>query len=286
MRRRTILKAAAGTPILGSNAAVAKESKVVYRVSESYFRSLPETKPERNEAVIDCANHLCQAKKVISKGSIDAAVEAGETAEDVVRRVRFGVRILNEYNMTNTVDESLIARGEEKMKKATAYIPLLGSFNELLKSACAVEYPEPEPGQVKDFLYASLAFGIEVALWSIGVPYKMAWRGTRFVSNRTLLRFAKYGCRGCVAIAMSEIHWAIRASVYNHGVTENRVKFVAGRIRELKHFAETVNYEVDLEFSEEEIRSTLNKQENRSLFDQLTPDLPDPNGVLDWVWNE
>lgn len=300
MRRRSILKAAAGTPIFFSSAALAKKTNVVTRVSESYFRALPETKPERNNAIVGCANDLCKAKKTIAQDTIEAAVEAGETSEDTIRRIRFGVRILNEYNLTNTIDESLIAKGEKNLKRSTAYIPLLGSFNHLLESACEVEVPNPEPSQIKNFLYASLAFGIEVALWSIGAPYQMAWRSTRFMSNRTLLRFARHGCRGCVALAMSEIHWAIRASVYNHGVTGNRVEFISGKIRELQDYAKTLNYDVNLAHSEEEIQTILRDtnttnqrngppslpRENKTFIEEIIEDLPEAGKIFDNLWDE
>lgn len=282
VNRRTFLKTTVAIPLVSSKVTAAEDDVVEFdSVSKTYFAALPETKRERNDAVVGCANELCSAQKSISEETLDAVVQSGESADDVIRRLQFGVRILNEYNLTNTVDESMIEAGRRDLGKATRYIPLVGSFNEFCNAACEVDQQDPET--VTDFLYASLAFGIEVTLWTAGAPYKMAWDGTRFVANRTFLRFARHGCRGCIALAMSELHWAIRTSVYSHGVTEDKVEFVGKQMKELQNEAEEMDYDVNLDFSRKEIRDLVGSegggavgvfpQEKEGFIDRLVPDI-------------
>jgi hypothetical protein len=130
---------------------------------------------------------------------MSAIVDSGSDTNELLRRVQFGIRILNEHQLTDAIDESMLATTRETLGKGTKYLPLLGSFDNLRRAACAVEPPDRNPEDVEDFLYATAAFGLEVVLWSIGAPYKMAWCGTRFVSNRTFFRFARHGCDSCIA---------------------------------------------------------------------------------------
>jgi len=229
-------------------------------ISEGYFDALPETKADRNNTLVECANELCSARKAISEEVLNTVVDSGGSASDVVRRLQFGVRILNEYNITDKIDESMIETGRRDLSDYTRYLPLVGSFNNLCETACAVETPDPKPEAVKDFLFATAAFGLEVALWTIGTPYKMAWSGTRFIANRTFLRFARYGCRGCIALLMSELHWAIRGSIYGEVVTESNVEFVWNQIQNLKGEAEEIDYDVNLDFTYEEIQELVGSE--------------------------
>ena len=214
-------------------------------------------------------------------------MDGGDSASDIVRRLQFGVRILNEYDITSKIDESMIEAGRKDLDDYTRYLPLVGSFNNLCEAACAVETPDPDPGTVKEFLFATAAFGLEVALWTIGTLYKMAWRGTRFIANRTFLRFARHGCRSCIALLMSELHWAIRGSIYGEVVTESKVEFVWNQIQDLQTEAEDIEYDVDLDYSYEEIQELVESegaegavgvfpQEKEEPLEQFIPDFEMP----------
>lgn len=258
MKRRTFLRATIVTPIATSGVVTAQEDdSLAEDLSDGYFGALPETKADRNTTVVECANELCSARKAVSEETLNAVVDGGGSTSDIVRRLQFGVRILNEYNITDKIDESMVEAGQRDLSDYTRYLPLIGSFNNLCDAACAVETPKPDPEAIKDFLFATAAFGLEVALWTIGTPYKMAWSGTRFIANRTFLRFARYGCRGCIALLMSELHWAIRGSVYGEVVTESNVEFVWDQIQELENVAEETDYDVDLDFTYQEIQDLV-----------------------------
>lgn len=262
MKRRNFLKTAAITPVL-VQPVTAQETNRWKGVSSSFFEALPSSKADRNKTIVECANELCTARKTVSEPTLTAVINTGQSAEVMVRRVHFGVRILNEYNITDKIDESMIETGRRNLSDLTRYLPLVGSFNNLCTAACAVESPDPDPVAVKDFLTAALAFGIEVSLWAFGTPYKMAWQGTRFIANRTFLRLTRYGCHGCIALAMSELHWAIRASVYGDVVTEQNIEFVSNQLRELATFAKKIDYEVQLDYSPAELKEILGNRETQ-----------------------
>jgi len=292
MKRRTFLRVTAVTPIATSGVVTAQEeSSVLENISEGYFDALPKTKADRNSTVVGCANELCSARKAISKEVLNTVVDGSGSVSDVVRRLQFGIRILNEYNITDKVDESMIETRRQDLSDYTRYLPLVGSFNNLCEAACAVETPDPNPEAVKDFLFATAAFGLEVALWTIGTPYKMAWSGTRFIANRTFLRFARYGCRGCIALLMSELHWAIRSSIYGEVVTESNVEFVWGQIQNLKTEAEEIDYDINSTFTYEEVRDLVGSegggavgmfpQEQEGPIERFLPDIHMPDFDFD-----
>lgn len=266
IKRRHFLRATAAAPVIGLPQTATPETPdstdITTTVARRYFRALPETKEDRNQVVIECANELCRGTAFVTERELSTLVEGGELSEDIIRRVQFTVRILNELDITHAVDEAAVASSRWTLDDVTKYVPLIGSFNRLRKAACAINPPNPDPEHLQDFLIAVIAFGIEVALWTSGAPYKMAWNGTRWISNRTFLRLTRYGCHGCIAFAMSELHWAIRASVYGHGITESRIEFVWEKIQELDADAERWGYDADLDYSIEEIRELVGEIED------------------------
>ncbi|WP_411967747.1 hypothetical protein [Haloferax sp. YSSS75] len=100
-------------------------------------------------------------------------------------------------------------------------------------------------GRFEEFAYALAAFALEVGLWWFGAPYKMAWRGTRFVSNRTLLRASRYLDNRLIALLMSEVHWKIREKVYDE-VSADNLQSIGGEVEYvLTEFDELREYAVD-----------------------------------------
>lgn len=214
----------------------------------------------------------------MSKEVIQSVAEGGQGISTVVRRLQFGVRILNEYNITNKIDEAMIEAGRRDLSRYDQYLPLIGSFNNLCDAACRVKTSSSKSEAVEEFLFAAMAFGLEVGLWTVGVPYKMAWKGTLFVANRTFLRFARYGCRGCIAAVMSELHWAIRGTIYGEAVTESNVEFVSNQIGRLRTKADDLEYDVDLKFDKREFKRTLESDgqmvsQDQGPIERLTPDI-------------
>jgi hypothetical protein len=287
MKRRAYLKGVAASPLIVSTADVAAAEEAAPSIERQYFDALGEVdQANRGDVITGCADSLCLEIDAPS-GSVGQVVKGSDDLNEQIRRIRFGVRILNEQNVTNAIDESMVGSVEQKINNATRFMPLLGSVNNLRDAACAVDDP-PQPEQVEQFLYAALAFGVEVTLWYTGAPYKMAWRGTRFVSNRSFLRFANHGCNGCVALLMSELHWGLRAVPYNLA-SEDTVPFVEARLEDLRETAQEVDYEADLEYGEQDLRDLIERpvggggafvREPQGPIERHLPPLPDISDII------
>lgn len=253
LTRRSVLGAIAASPFVAGTPSIASAQEV--SIENGFFSELDGvSESDQKEAFIGCANALC--------GDIDRyeqpmtkIVNQNENLKHHLRRVRLAVRILNEQKITTAIDESMVRSVEVDYNKATRLIPLIGSLTNLQAAACAVDDP-PKPNQVEQFMYACLAFGAEVALWYSTAPYRMAWSGTRFASNRSVLRYANHGCNGCVAAVMSELHWGLRALPYNV-TSEDKIEFISGKLDELHAEAREIDYDVDVQLSEEEIQELV-----------------------------
>lgn len=253
-----MLRLAASSPLAlaVSSHPVAAESEthLFEEITKDFFSKL-RSKDDKQDAIVSCANRFCKERKAISEDTLATIEETGELANDSIRRARFGVRLLVEYGLTDVLEESMLESKEQDVRKFTRYLPLLGSFNNCLEAACAVD--EDKPTTIERFLIAVVAFGLEVALWYVGAPFRMAWRGTRFIANRTFLRLAKHGCRACVAFAMSEIHWAIRGTAYNLDEIATEKEYVLQKLSELYELSEEVDYHVDIYMFEEEVEEHI-----------------------------
>lgn len=285
-----MIRNAASSPLLlavPSGSSVTKSDRDTFKeITDEFFSSL-RSSDDKKGTIVSCANGFCQSKKAFSMDNLDAIEETGEFADEGIRRARFGVSLLNEHGLTDVLEESMLESKERNLRKYTRYLPLLGSFNNCLEAACAVNEDRPET--IEHFLIAVVAFGIEVCLWYVGAPFKMAWRGTRFVANRTFLRLAKHGCRTCVALAMSEIHWAIRGSVYSVDEIATEREYIVQKIAELQKFAQQIDYDVNIMMSEDEVKGLIDEsshkldeiggagapvvQERQGFFERLIPDL-------------
>lgn len=287
MRRRAYLKGVAASALIVSAADVAAAEETTPSIERRYFDAFGEVdEANKKDVLVGCADSLCLDIGAAS-GSVAQVIEKSEDLNEQIRRVRFGARILNEQNITSVIDASMVGSVEQKVKDVTRFMPLLGSVSNLRAAACAVDDP-PRPEQVERFLYAALAFGVEVTLWYTGAPYKMAWRGTRFVSNRSFLRFANYGCNGCIALLMSELHWGLRAVPYNLA-SEDTVPFVKARLNELQKTAREIDYEADIDYSEQELRDLIERPtgdgggffpESQGPIERYLSPLPDPSEII------
>jgi hypothetical protein len=287
MKRRAYLKGVAASPLTVSTADVAATEEATPSIERQYFDTLGEIdQANRGDVLVRCADSLCLEIDA-PNGSVEQVVNSSDDLNEQIRRIRFGVRILNEQNITNTIDESMVGSAEKRIENTTRFLPLIGSVNNLRDAACSVDDP-PRPEQVERFLYAALAFGVEVTLWYTGAPYKMAWRGTRFVSNRSFLRFANRGCDGCIAFLMSELHWGLRAVPYNLA-SEDTVPFVKERLEDLRETAEATDYEADLEYSEQELKDLIERpvggggafvREPQGPIERHLPPLPDISDII------
>lgn len=253
LTRRSVLSGIAASPFVAGGPSIASAQEV--SIENGFFSALSGvSESEQKEAFIGCANALC-GNVERSERQINKIVSQTDALKRHLRRVRFAVRILNDQQITSAVDESMVRSVEVDYNKVARFVPLIGSLNNLQATACAIDDP-PKPSQVEQFMYACLAFGAEVALWYSTAPYRMAWSATRFASNRSILRYANHGCNGCIVAVMSELHWGLRALPYNV-TSEDKIEFISRKLDELHAEAREIDYAVDVEFTEEEIRELV-----------------------------
>jgi hypothetical protein len=68
----------------------------------------------------------------------------------------------------------------------------------------------------RDYVFAILGLGIELAFIAVPFSYRFAWRGTRYIATRTLFRVRKFLPKyrdGITALTMIVLHWAQRLGV-------------------------------------------------------------------------
>lgn len=265
VKRRRLLRAAATTavPFAFATPAQARRSEVdddTEEVARNYFDDLRkfENEKQRERAAIGCANKLCRRTKAVPEEVVTEIVDGVESGEVALRRGRRAVEILNEQRITTAIEPSALKKIERKGGQYLKYVPIIESFNNLRSAACQVSPDNKE--SIKNFYIAALAFGLEVVLWQISAPYKIAWRSTRYVSNRTFLRYARHGCDRCIALAMSELHWALRRGIYGDVVEENKIEFVIGKLHELQEDARKYDYDVDIQADREAVESVLSEE--------------------------
>lgn len=285
MQRRKFLALAASSPLVTTQSVSAATELEEEDLSKNYFSALPASRTERRTAVKDSANQICETTQFISQNELEQLADMGKGVDEALQTAQFTVKILNDYNITTAVTEADIETARWDVSDYTRYVPLVQSYMNLRETACAVHIEKPET--VRAFLFATLAFGLEVALWTTGAPYKLAWRGTRYVANRTFLRFAHHGCSGCIAFAMSELHWAIRGTVY--GVVEDdQFEFVWKQIQAMNQTAASLGdkggqYRVELDRSD--VVALLDESDKDGISGGPMPREKD-NGILDGILPE
>ncbi|TYL38817.1 hypothetical protein CV102_09920 [Natronococcus pandeyae] len=243
------MRSVGAAPVAAVGSASTAEASSQDSIAEIYFDSFRKVdRTDRKQVIAECADALCVEERV-SDETTDEIVTEVDRINHHIRRVQFGIRILNEHNITTAITESQVQEIGNEVDRLTRFTPLVGSLNNLQAGACAIE-DDPDSDDIESFLYATLAFGLEVALWQSTAPYQMAWNGTRFVSNRTFLRYANHGCNGCIALAMSELHWALRAVPYGLA-SEDRVEFVVGELEHLRATANDLEYDVEINIDPE-----------------------------------
>jgi hypothetical protein len=259
MERRTFLRSAGGgaSALVGLSAPASASSLQLSDIPIQFFDSLVSLSENRREpALIQCADALCADEYISTKTTEEIGTDLA-SLNDQIRRVRFGVEMLNEYGITTAIDSSMVLSAEQSVRSKTRYVPLVGSFNNLQRKSCQLNQTRTK-NNARDFLFACIAFGLEVGMWQAQIPYKLAWRGTRFVSNKTFLRYARESCRRCIALVMSEIHWALRALPYN--ISKIKGDFVHDEIQRLNDKAGELGQAINsIDLNRTEINSVLNQ---------------------------
>jgi hypothetical protein len=261
MRRRAFLKTGAAIGVGAASVGTATATGTPDSVGTHFFDAIGGADNRAGQVMDDAATRLVDDPDVQSlEAQVGEIRDAGTVTEDAVRRTARVADILAEVGLTDKIDGSMVRDVERTARSATQFLPLLGSAANLYESATAVRERATSENRQK-FLTSALAFGLEVALWKTGAPFQMAWIGTRFIANKTFLRFARHGCASCIALSMSELHWAIRELPYAV-VESTTVSFVVDKLDELAEFATELAYDVDIDLSWSDVEALLESEED------------------------
>ncbi len=201
----------------GSGAAGlnSSEQEQVEALVVGFYDELPENESERRDLFLETADEHCGFEEnYSSRVNTSALEENGSDMGDTVRRAHYGAQIANEFNGQVPVEPFEDIRSGTG--DVTKYAPLLGSYNQMSEAACAAS-EERTDAAIQDYQFATLMFGVDAALISTGAFYQPAFVGTRLTANKASqlgLYRLRYMCGDrCWALAMSEVHVTMRASM-------------------------------------------------------------------------
>lgn len=198
------------------------------------------TETETGESVVSCANTICQSTQLAEATDVGAvADDVADIQSDFTRqtfRAQHLLHILVERGMVTTLSPDDIAAIRENVRSATRYLPLIGSFNNVVETACRVD-AEPTEQNVIDFYLAVGAFCIEVAFFQFGVGYRIAFKGTNVLATRTTVaRLLQRTSPRIHALLLSEVHWGLREGTSRAAgvAASNSLRFVYNQTQEIQ----------------------------------------------------
>lgn len=267
------------------------------KLTTGIFAELPDGSKDLRDELASLANAIVRNGELIEWRLINEGFSSVGVAEDLLRRTEFVIQILHNHHVGNYLDEAWIASTRSRFKIVTRFLPMVTSYNNLYRSARHLDRIVEHAHSLsvvsdevfEDFTYSIATFALELGLWTVGTPYKMAWVGTRFISNRTLLRMLHYLDNRLVALLMSEIHWKIREAIYanisaNHiEATAEEVTYILGKFDELAQFAVAQSVKTSSGSYLHEVDLAISRSELRRYDFMGPPDSSDGrDGILSW----
>lgn len=189
------------------------EEQQVESTMANYYEKLPSNHPERRKQTVAAATKLCNFDQNYS-GALNvstAGVNASSNISTKIHRFDYAAQITNEH-FNDELDRTAISKTRNVAGDVGKYAPLAASYNQMAKDACAVKASSTNE-TIESFYKSSLYFGVEFSLIQAGVFYKPAFAGTRYISNTAgLYRIRSLCGNRCYALALSEVHWGLRAT--------------------------------------------------------------------------
>lgn len=197
-----------------------------------------------------------------STEDIDAVLGTASAARADLRSFSRLVEVLHERDLAGVIDESLLNSIGKRADIVVRYAPLFGSVNNVLRKAEAFataisgptefvdELSQEQRTKYMEFVLSIACLCLETGLMWVGVPFKLAWEGTRkvfFARGGTLFRLGRYGGDRFVAFFMSEVHWEIREALFEDVVTTERAKWVTDQVNEAKEVPQFTELRDDAE---------------------------------------
>jgi len=205
------------TKSVGSNGAdlTGEQQQQVRDLVVGFYDDMDQNRSERREMLIKQATKICEKDRAFdSRLNTSMLQNTSSETEKTVRRAHFAAQITNEMN--SDVPVKPFGEVRDRYSEVAKYAPLLGSYNQLASRSCDVSRNSSDEN-IQEFQIAVVMFGVDAMLVSTGAFYQPAFAGTRFITNggsqRGLYRL-RYVCGDrCWALAMSEVHFALRGSM-------------------------------------------------------------------------
>lgn len=143
----------------------------------------------------------------------------------------------HEHGLASYIDENYLYALGGKADVVLRYAPLIGSMNNVLKTAeTFANAPEGDRrGEYELFVLTIVCFCLELGLFYVGAPYKLAWKGTHkifFARSGTLFRLGRYGGDRFVGFIMSEVHYELREALFDNVVAADKAQWVIEQVNE------------------------------------------------------
>lgn len=193
---------------------------------------LPTDPSERRQRIDLVASQVCSLDV---PEEVEGSSKVGDTIYRNTYQAKHTAGVLNDYmnaglNM-DSVEKHM--RGLRKTtSKADKYAPVIGSYNRLNESSCAVV--SGDSGAYQDFYMASAFFAADMAMLQYGVGYKLSFAGTRYAANRIgITRMINMCGNSCTRFLMSNTHHNIRGG-FSLSVDHIQNKAIEDKIRSEK----------------------------------------------------
>lgn len=243
---------------------------------------------------VDIADTTCETCDIV-QDLPGVATEVSDREREFTRetfRAQHILAILAEKGMVRTFDPDDIVAVRESVPTWIRFLPLIGSANNVVKMACAVD--ESKPDTVIDFYLAVAAFCIEVAFFQFGIGYKLAFRGTNVLAtSATFARLHRYTGSKMYGLVLSEIHWALREGLSKGAgvVTANTLVFARGitqKLNEEQRGGTVAGVPETIDVSRAELAEVLCESQSNvdwfeSLFGQPSTSTSELDGRLDAI---
>ncbi|WP_144240120.1 hypothetical protein [Haladaptatus cibarius] len=165
----------------------------------------------------------------------EALFTTSSAARTDLRSVGRLLEALHEHGIATYIDENYLYALGGKADIALRYAPLIGSMNNVLRAAekFANASKRNRGNEYELFVIAIVCFCLEVGLFYVGAPYKLAWKGTHqlfFARSGTLFRLARYGGDRFVGFIMSEVHYELREALFDDAITADKAQWIVDNV--------------------------------------------------------
>jgi len=188
-----------------------------------FYDDLPRDASERRATGLAAAERICRVDRRFDRAVTAADLAGGETAANASRRMARAVETLERFD--DRLDPAPVRALGAGVDDTDRYVPLVGSYRRLAAASCRA-IDRRTNASLERFHVAALAFGVEVTLLGAGAD-----PGTAAAASGAAARVDDGGGDGAgsvpvglyrlryllgdhgYALALSEVHWALRGEM-------------------------------------------------------------------------